>query len=273
MTLKQAIIQMREFLTKVLAAAFLAPLIAFVPFSSYAADWQWQVAPYLWASDVGLDVSLNSDPILGVNVPFNDLLDKLDMAFMGHVEGRGEKFGLMADAIYIDLGDHAVVTLGPGGPISGDLPIDTNMKLSLYEVGGVYPMGGDPDGTQFDIFLGARLIDVDQTMNITLPGPAGTVITRNIDVSEADVFFGGRVIGKLNDKWGYRVRADIGGGGTDGTLNALAAIGYAFGETGLFSIDVGYRYMRVEMSSEDSGTLSETEVTLSGPFVGFIFNF
>ena len=229
---------------------------------------------YVWTSDVGLDVAVNSDPVLGTTVPFSDLLDKVDAVFMGHFEGRGHKIGVFADAIYLDLGDQATISVGPGGPISGDLAIDIDMKMSLYELGGLYRIGNaDPGTAEFDILFGARLIDMDQTMNIILPGPAGTVITRNIDVSETDAFLGGRVIGKFNDKWGYTVRADFGGGGTDGTFNALGAIGYEFGETGLFSIDVGYRYMSIEMSDENNGTLTEIETNMSGPFVGFIFNF
>ena len=74
-------------------------------------------------------------------------------------------------------------------------------------------------------------------------------------------------------KWCYGARADIGGGGTDGTFNALAAIGYTFGETGLFSLDLGYRYMTIKLENNQDGTNIESEITMSGPLLGFIFNF
>ena len=69
------------------------------------------------------------------------------------------------------------------------------------------------------------------------------------------------------------MRADIAGGGTEGTINGLAAVGYAFGQSGLFSLDLGYRYMNIELKSENSNGTIESDITVSGPVLGFIFNF
>jgi len=61
----------------------LGVILAFFPRPSNARDVDWTIAPYLWASDVGLDVFVDNDPVIGTDVPFNDLVDKLDGAFMG----------------------------------------------------------------------------------------------------------------------------------------------------------------------------------------------
>ncbi|MFT5501554.1 MAG: hypothetical protein ACI88G_001691 [Woeseiaceae bacterium] len=244
------------------------------PRLSNAGEIDWTIAPYFWASDVGLDVAVNSDPILGADVPLKDLIDKLDGVFMGHVEGRGERFGAFVDTIYLSLSDSNVIPTGPGGPILGDLTTDMDLTLKLYELGGVYRIGGDSAGSAaFDVLLGARLVDVDQNLDLILPGPGATPANLSIAISETDVFLGGRLIGKFNDKWHYKARADFGGGGTDGTFNILGAIGYTFGETGLFSLDLGYRYMTIELENDRDGTSTETDITLSGPLLGFIFNF
>ena len=244
------------------------------PRPSNAGDIDWTIAPYFWASDVGLDVAVNNDPVLGTDVPLKDLIDKLDGVFMGHVEGRGERFGAFVDTIYLSLADSNVIPIGPGGPILGDLMTDMNLTLKLYELGGVYRIGKDDPGSMaFDILLGARLVDVDQTLDLTLPGPLATPVNLSMAISETDVFFGGRLVGKFTDKWHYKARADIGGGGTDGTFNILGAVGYTFGKTGLFSLDVGYRYMTIKLKNEQNGTRTETDITMSGPLIGFIFNF
>lgn len=259
----------------VLPALLLAGLTLGVSEGASAAELEWTVAPYLWGMDVGLDLTINGDPALGTSVPFSDLIDKLEMAFMGHAEVRGNRFGGFFDMIYIDLGDNTTTTVGPGGPVSGDLVVDANLKLQLYELGGLYRFGRpEPSRAAVDILLGARQIDMDLNLNITLPGPMGTQLTPRVDVSETDVFVGGRVIGKFNERWGYKARADYGGGGSEGTLNLLATVGYTFGQTGLFTLDVGYRHMTIELkgSAADSVT-TETEITMSGPVVGFIFNF
>jgi len=245
-----------------------------LPQQSNADGIDWTVAPYIWGSGVGLDVTVNSDPIIGTDVPLSDLLDKQDGVFMGHFEGRGERFGLFVDTIYLSLADSNVIQIGPGGPIVGDLITDMKMTLKLYELGGVYRMGDDsPGSTAFDILLGARLVDVDQNLDLILPGPAATPVNLSIAISETDLFFGGRLVGKFTDKWHYKARADIGGGGTDGTFNILGAVGYTFGETGLFSLDLGYRYMTIELKNDQNGTRTETDITMSGPLLGFIFNF
>jgi len=242
-----------------LVAIAIIAVSGLLPQQSNAEGIDWTIAPYFWGSSVGLDVTINDDPVIGTDVPLSDLLDKQDGVFMGHFEGRGERFGLFVDTIYLSLADSNVIPIGPGGPILGDLTTDMKMTLKLYELGGVYRIGKeDPGSMAFDILLGARLVDVDQTLDLTLPGPGATPVNLSIATSETDVFFGGRLVGMFTDKWHYKARADFGG---------------AFGETGLFSLDLGYRYMTIELKNDQNGTRTETDITMSGPLLGFIFNF
>jgi hypothetical protein len=245
-----------------------------LPQQSNAEGIEWIVAPYLWGSGVGLDVTVNDDPVIGTDVPLSDLIDKLDGVFMGHFEGRGERFGVYVDTIYLSLADSNVIPIGPGGPILGDLITDMSLTLKLYEIGGAYRIGDDSPGSMaFDILLAARLVDVDQNLDLILPGPAATPVNLAIAISETDVVLGARLIGKFTEKWHYKVRADVAGGGTDGTFNVLGAVGYTFGQTGLFSLDLGYRYMKIELENNQNGTSIETDITMSGPLLGFIFKF
>jgi hypothetical protein len=82
-----------------------------------------------------------------------------------------------------------------------------------------------------------------------------------------------RLVGEFSERWHYKLRADIAGGGTEGTINGLAAVGYTFGQTGLFSLDLGYRYMNIELKDGDADETVKTDITMSDPVVGFIFNF
>lgn len=247
--------------------------ISGVPGSADAAELEWTIAPYIWGTDVGMDLVVNDEPGLGVEVPFSDVVDKLEMAFMGHAEVRGERFGGFFDMFYADLGDTQTIPLGE--PINDDVVVDAGLKMQIYELGGLYRMGRpDPGKVEVDFLLGGRRLEIDQEFNFTLPGKGGGDESASINVSETDVFAGVRLIGKFNERWGYAARADYGWGGTDGTLNALAAIGYTFGQTGLFTLDLGYRYMTIDLSSSPGDNVTiETEITLSGPVVGLIFNF
>ena len=117
-----------------------SPVLLFVmllsaPQTDVRAEVEWQIAPYLWAADVGADVTINNDPVLGTTVPFSDLVDKLDSALMLHVEGRGSEsdIGGFFDLISMDLSDSNIIPVGPGGPILGDLVTTAALSMSLYE--------------------------------------------------------------------------------------------------------------------------------------------
>lgn len=239
------------------------------------AQTEWQVAPYLWMSDVSLDLTLN-DRELGGTVPFSDIVDKLDGAFMIRAEGRGSGSGVggFFDMITITLRDGSVTPVGPGGPVLGDLVTSSKLSMGLFDAGLTLRFGDlEADRFVLDILGGIRYVDVEQDIAITLPGPLETMISRQIDATEVDLLIGARGVGKLSDRWHYRLRGDYSNFGTDGTLNLLAAIGYSFGQTGLFSLDVGYRHLMMELSNNlDTGS-SSSDIELSGPIVGFVFSF
>ena len=59
--------------------------------------------PCLWASDIGMDLTVRGDRVLDTDVAFGDLLDKVDFSFSAHFDGRRGKGGFLADLTYIDL--------------------------------------------------------------------------------------------------------------------------------------------------------------------------
>jgi hypothetical protein len=257
-----------------MAVVVFAVSLGLSPQQSRADDLTWTIAPYLWASDIALDVTVNDDPALGIDATFKDLLDKVDTALMGHFEVSSDTFGAFFEGIYFDLSDSKVINLGPGGPILGDIPVDIGITMKIYELGGFYRMGsGDVGSVAFDIIGGVRVVDVTQSFDLELPGPIGGPVSETIDGSETDIFVGGRLVGKFSEKWHYKLRADYAGGGTEGTINGLASVGYSFGQSGLFSLDLGYRYMNIEVKNEDTGDTVVIENTMSGPVLGFIFTF
>ena len=260
--------------TGLLVTVGIIAISAFAPQQANAQGIDWTIAPYIWLPSVALDSTVAGGPITGPGLPLNNLIDKLDGAFMGHFEGRRERFGLFGDLIYLSLADSNVISIGPGGPILGDLTTDTSLTLKLYEIGGVYRVAShDPDSASFDILFGARVVDVDLNTNLILPDSDMTPVSLSSEVSKSDAFFGGRLVGGFSDKWRYTVRADMSAGGTNGTFNIFGTVGYTFGQTGLFSLDFGYRHMAIKLKDSQDGTNTETDITLSGPLLGFIFTF
>ena len=237
-------------------------------------QWAWTVAPYLWAADVGLDLTVNDDATIGGDAAFRDLLDKVDSVFMGHFEGRKGRWGMYLDTIYMDLSDSKSVAVGPGGPILGDLDADAAMKMKLFDAGALYRLREPGDDLQFDLLAGLRYVDVDVDLDLVLPGPAMMPVEIRTGPSETDLMLGARVIGRFAGQWHWALRGDYSFGGTEGTYNGLATLGYTFGANGLFTLTAGYRYMSIDIAGKTQrGNPSEADITMSGPIVGFIFNF
>ena len=85
-----------------------------------------------------------------------------------------------------------------------------------------------------------------------------------------DGLAGVRWLKRFGRGWSTSLRADISAGGTEFTWNANTTLAYAWGENGRYAVTGGYRHMDVEFKEEDS---VESEMTLSGPALGFRFSF
>ena len=72
--------------------------------------WEFDGNIYLWVADIQMQ-----DPDGNNNeISFNDLVQNLDMVFMGGLGARKDKLGYQIDAIYLDLTDDDNNTLVPG---------------------------------------------------------------------------------------------------------------------------------------------------------------
>ena len=247
--------------------------LAFAAGPALAGAWEGTVAPYIWVPGITVDSEFSGEPGLpddGSNV---SIIDKLDAAFMAHAEGRKGRWGVYVDAIYVELSDENSTTLGPGGPVAGDLVATSNLKLGLLDIGGLVRLtGGESGPLDFDVLLGARVIDIELDTIISLPGSASLDV--GTKASDTDMMLGGRLLGRINERWYWTARADFSFGESEGTVNGLASVGYVFGETGLFSLDLGYRHMTLKTKSRrPNGAQVVHDLQVAGPVVGFVFRF
>ena len=259
--------------TKTIATLVLSASIGFAGNASAA---EWIIAPYLWASDVSFSAKVN-DTDIGGEVDFADLLDKADAAFMGHFEGRNERWGGFLDIIYLDVSDTRTTELGPGGPVLGTVTADIGMTLKIYEAALLYRFGNaerKSGSHEVDVFAGARSLQVDAPVDISIQTaqPDPIELSGRLDESQTDFLMGARIMGYFNERWSWNIRGDYSAGGSEGIFNTHAMIGYTFGQ-GLFTLTGGYRYMDISLESTVEGAEAKTDITLSGPIVGFVFNF
>lgn len=233
-----------------------------------ARAWEWTVIPYLWASDITMDVAVNGNEAIGTDVAFSDLVDKLDGAFSFHFEGRQGEAGFWIDLTLIALSD-STTTTGQGAPLfPPDTKVATDLDLTIFEAAGFIRLSGE-ERRGFDLIGGLRYIGMDQGIGITLPAPPAPMIDTGTDTSFLDGFLGFRYAGPLGERWSWRIRGDYGFGDTDGTANGVLGVAYNWGNAQKYGLILAYQYMGIELEEKTGDGLIETDLTMSGPKLGF----
>lgn len=230
----------------------------------------FQLAPYVWFANMNTDVSFKLPPELGgtVNssssVSFGDLVSHFNIGAMGAADARYERFSLLTDFIYLNVGGTPSQFKTINFPNRPAIPIQAarnssqgfSLRTSIWTLAGGYTVA-EGDWGNFDLIAGFRLFDVNTRVNyslgVTIVGPLGNGAT-----------FGG--IGGISgsaDIWngigGFRGRVrlgnnglfipyyfDVGAGGSNLTWQISSGLGY---HVGGLDVSLTYRYMSFEQGS------------------------
>jgi hypothetical protein len=84
-------------------------ILCYCTFSSAqpAASWQNEIAIYGWYAGIDGTVVFPDGSGSDVSVDASDILDNLNMIFMGGYEGRYDRWSIIADVVYMDVGGSA----------------------------------------------------------------------------------------------------------------------------------------------------------------------
>ena len=88
-----------------------------------ADTWQNEVTIYGWYAGIDGEVSALGESE-DFTVEASDIIENLNMVFMGGYEGKYNKWSVLVDAVYMDIGDTANVPAG-GGISSVNLDIQS----------------------------------------------------------------------------------------------------------------------------------------------------
>ncbi len=228
-------------------------------FAQNSEDWRFTLAPYLWmAGQKGTVATLPGTPPADIDLSFSDILKELDMALMGAGEARKGRFGLFGEIFFTRVSPGAK-TPGPG--FSG---VSYDQDLWSLSGGGLFALSQD-ESHNLDAVVGVRRWDLDNSLKFkagVLPGfKASKKETWN------DVFIGLKGRKEINDRWFVNGWGYVAvGGDSDSYWDLFGGVGYKFKS---FSLDVGYRHQEVDFNKD--GFIYD--IKISGPIVGFVFDF
>jgi hypothetical protein len=286
---------MAAVLTGLLAAAGMSGARAQQPNSSApqaatASGWTFNLSPYLWMPSVNADVNFTLPPALGGTVSanpsfgFGDLVSHLNFAAMGTADARYDRFSVLTDVMYMNVGGVAGQLRSvnfPGRlpiPISGTVNTSESLRLNatIWTLAGGYTLARG-DWGNFDAIAGFRLLSestrVNYSLGITITGPRGNGATfggvGGVSAS-ADIWNGiagvrGRV--RIGDTpFFVPYYFDIGAGGSDLTWQIASGVGY---QTPWADVSLTYRYLSFEQSKGSA----EARLWLQGPLLAVNFRF
>jgi hypothetical protein len=246
----------------------LSALIALAASGPAAAEeWNFSVTPYLWATDVGVDVAVRDRTLVNTTIPFNDLLEDLQSAAILRADAMRGAHGIAIDLFDVTVADDGARMPLPDGS-GAELALDAEIGMTLLDVTGVYDPAGDGQGLAFR--YGVRFVGQSEDIAATIEGVPGATRHFVADDTYVDALVGFRYAGELPGRWSYELAADVSTGGTDLTWSLNPSIGYRFGADGQYRLLAGYRYLAVDFDTEPG---VDMDMTLSGFLVGFRFAF
>ena len=235
-----------------------------VPGSAAAqSGWDHTATLYGWFPGVSTAVETPFGEVEG-KAGFDEILETLDVAFLGALEARKGRLSLVADLQFFDVGVEAAP---PGGILFSEAEVDSQLlMLGAYATYAVI----DENDLRFEIGGGLRYADA--TLDTLLIGQG---LTPDASFSRnggwTDMLVSARVRRQFNDGWHGVAYADAGGFGigesSDLTWQVFAGGGYRLSDT--WSAVGGYRHIVIERELDNAAVTVE----VSGPFLGFQASF
>jgi hypothetical protein len=230
--------------------------------------WAFNLTLYAWLP--GVDGKFSAGRFnKSVDATFIDIAEELrnfPLAFMGRLEAHYERLGFYLDGNYVDLDFEPRFARGISRSLSS--------QLGVMEYGAMYRVFGPavseriahwdekPRSNMLEFYAGGRTLWLDNQVEFRGIGSASA------SKSLTSPVIGARFSVEFTPKWFVLVDGNGGGFGVDDIDFAGSVLGLVGYRTTLFgvptSLEAGYKALRLDVSKR----IIETDVTLSGPFLG-----
>lgn len=244
-------------LTSLLVVLFFTHSTLLAEENKTESDWDFNLAPfYLWG--INIDGNVSAGPVTAsVEVPFEDVFDSLEAAFIVHFETLYKtQWGFLVDVDYLDIENKMSLPTG--------ISQNVDLNLTLAEFSGFYRI--TRAAHCIDFIAGLRYIDMENTVSI-VGGP--TLLDGNQDWT--DPLIGARWMWGFADGWSLITRGDIGGFGvgSDFSWHALGLVEWQPWKYASFI--AGYRALDVDYEDGSGRDYFNFDATVHGPVLGVNF--
>ncbi len=200
--------------------------------------WTFEFIPYLWFAGISGTVTIGQKEE-GFTADFSDIFASLAVGFMGAFEARSDRWGVIADGLYVRLEQDAPIPVPVGGTAAATI------TEQVGHVGGLARVADTAD-TRVDAAAGIRYVNVKTELSATGGLFDGTSRSRTDDW--VDGYLGFRGVYRFSSRWSAVGYLDAGAGGSDFSWQALAGLGFELSRT--FSARAGYRYLAFKFSKD-----------------------
>jgi hypothetical protein len=218
--------------------------------SAFGQEWEWRIAPYLWATGIDGEVALGQSAH-DVDVNFGDILDVLGGAALVHVEGSNGEDGVFGDLVWMSVEPEPEPGLVGGAT-------EANLDTLIVELGYVRQL------ESIGLELGARYWDLELELDPALLPPIKG------DDSWVDGFIGIRRNHDLGDKWSSTTSFNIGAGGSDFTWAFNLVYALEFDSGNRFAI--GLKLLDIDYENGSGASLFRQDLTFAGATIGYVFD-
>jgi hypothetical protein len=219
--------------------------------------WDFAVTPYLWAAGLSGDIALVDGETVHIDKSFADLLGALKFVAMAGAEARRDRFVILGDLFYLNLGTDGQ---GPLGFV--DAAVDAEVFIPTLYAG--YRILDE--GPLFvDLLGGGRFTSLDVGVELNRPLQS---VQRNRSGSSLAPVLGARMRAPLGGNWGVATHGDLAGlGMTDNvTWQVLATVHYV---SDRWRLAAGYRHASVDFEKDEL----HANLAVSGPIFGLTYRF
>lgn len=223
-----------------------------------AEEWQHLLAPYVWGAAISGTTTVGGVDA-DTSLSFGDILDDLEVGFMGVYRASRGRHTITIDTVYIGLGYTDRLP-------ANALKVETDLDQVIVEADAGYAMN-----ESLSILGGLRYVELETAVHVR--SPLGPVFATHREQNWMDPVIGVEYSRRLRQPWSLILRGDVGGlgVGSDFAWQGLAVLQWQ--SSPHFGIGLAYRYLDMDYRDGDGARAFKYDMAISGPAAGLVITF